>query len=219
MNRSVTVLLTCVFAVFFVAGSVSAGKVWETGLKVGMSYFNLVGDETSFTDYKAGLSVGGFVMRKIHNNVGVQAEVLYTMKGGKDASKLTELPNKYTLTYLEIPVLAKVVLPHSADRPKKPSYRSVGGEGLTPGFYVGPVVAINLNAEYTIADSARTVDVSCVNTIDYGLALGGGFDSALPKGRMLFDLRFTFGLSKIFDMDPSPNVRNSGVTFMLGYIF
>ncbi|MEW6411169.1 MAG: porin family protein [Candidatus Zixiibacteriota bacterium] len=215
-----------ILSVFFLAGalmvpSARAGEAWEFGLKVGVSYFSMGGESAGLTDYKAGFCAGGLVARKISRTFTLQAEAQYVMKGGEKRIIEGSYKEKYTLTYLEFPLLAKVVFPPSKDKPETPSYRSVGNEGFTPGFYAGPVIGFNLSATRTYSEFQLTEDISGVKNLDYGLAIGGGFDSALPKGKMLFDLRYTFGLRKILDLDSDadPDILNRGVTIMVGYVF
>jgi hypothetical protein len=121
----------------------------------------------------------------------VQPEINYISKG----ASYTVLGKKsnYNLNYLELPVLAKY---------------SIGPVFLNAGPSVGLLLGSSKKAESVMGDLKK---------IDLGLQLGGGF--AVPmseKGKLILDLRYGLGLSKI-SKDQEADLKNRGFLISLGY--
>src|SRR5436190_17520578 len=76
------------------------------GAKAGAVISKVVTDPSSESlDNQTGLTAGAFVRWPITPIFGIQPEVLYTMKGGKDETGATF---KLKLNYIDIPVLAHI---------------------------------------------------------------------------------------------------------------
>ena len=181
------------------------------GLKAGMNIANLHGDDVigPYYESKMGFCAGGFITFKVANIVAIQPEVLYTQKGTKQEEEFMGETWKATfnLNYLEIPVLLKVIMP-------------VQGM-IKPHLFVGPYFAYNLTAklkmEYNGSFDEIDFDEYVKNT-DFGAVFGGGIDFGLPAGKIVFDARYSLGLTTI-DEEGFEDVKNNVFSFMLGYAF
>jgi len=182
------------------------------GLKAGMNIANVHGDGFGeFYESKMGFCAGGFITFKVANIVAIQPEVLYTQKGTKWGQ---EYEHEYTGTwslnfdYLEIPVLFKVIMP-------------IQGM-IKPHLFVGPYFAFNLTAKGKIEDNGQSDEDDIdefVKDTDFGAVFGGGIDFGLPAGKIVFDARYSLGLTAIYEEVFGFDVKNNVFSFMLGYAF
>lgn len=183
------------------------------GLKAGMNIANLHGDDVEGLGFesKMGFCAGGFITFKVANIVAIQPEVLYTQKGNKWEEEFNGETWKVTfnLNYLEIPVLLKVIMP-------------IQGM-IKPHLFAGPYFAYNLTAkvkeEYNGQSDEEDIDEYFKDT-DFGTVFGGGIDFGLPVGKIVFDARYSLGLTSIDEPDDgTADVKNDAFSFMLGYAF
>ncbi|MBB3188443.1 porin family protein [Microbacter margulisiae] len=171
-----------------------------------------------------------------------RADLLYSSEGGKrdgmqalDASSINpQVPagtyfyanynNESVLNYLELPVMAKYILPLSK----------------TSKFYIdfGPYVGLRLNAKQVTggssmvyADEAGTQPVSSqavsfdastsvtsqINTFNFGLTGGIGFSQSVGFGAITLDFRGAYGLTNVqrYAQDGSNHIGN--LLISLGY--
>ena len=111
------------------------------------------------------------------------------------------------MNYLDIPILIKFNL-------------SRGGS-LKPSVFVGPSLGILIDAWAYVTDvSGNETDVDLSDTTkgtDLGLVVGLGIGS----GPLVFDVRYSMGLSTIDDsfVNPEPELKNSVISAMIGYVF
>jgi len=129
-----------------------------------------------------------------------QPELLFFVKGGKYRVGVPvgvpgiaiNVTDTRSLTYLEIPMLLKATLPLKF--------------ALKPTFLAGPSVGVNLGGRlknrieivvpgYQFAWYNKEGIRDQVKDIELSLVVGGGFDIDLPKGKLVVDQRFFFGLS------------------------
>ena len=54
---------------------------------------------------------------------------------------------------------------------------------------------------------------------DLGMVFGGGVDFPVGSGVMTLDGRYTMGMSKVPDADIEIDVKNTNISFMVGYGF
>jgi hypothetical protein len=65
-------------------------------------------------------------------------------------------------------------------------------------------------------------DLEGVKDTDFGMVLGGGVDIGLGKGKMVFDVRYTLGLTTIIEyelFEENIDLKNNAFSFLLGYSF
>ena len=207
MLRKTTILFTLALLVII---STAYAQGITGGLKAGMTIANLHGDDVEGFGYesKMGFCAGGFITFKVANIVAIQPEVLYTQKGTKREGEYMggTWKDTYNYNYLEIPVLLKVIMP-------------VQGM-IKPHLFVGPYFAYNLTAklkmEYNGSFDEIDFDEYVKNT-DFGAVFGGGIDFGLPAGKIVFDARYSLGLTTIDEV--VFDIKNNAFSFMLGYAF
>ena len=177
------------------------------GLKAGMNIANLHGDGVEGFGYesKMGFCAGGFITFKVANIIAIQPEILYTQKGTKWEEEFVGETWKitYNFNYLEIPILLKVIMP-------------IQGM-IKPHLFVGPYFAYNLTAKVKTRYNGLDFD-EVIKDSDFGAVFGGGIDFGLPAGKIVFDARYSLGLTTI-DEEGSSAVKNNVFSFMLGYAF
>jgi opacity protein-like surface antigen len=158
------------------------------GVKAGLNISNLTGD-VSNNSSKTGIALGASVEFKVSDKFAIQPELVYSVLGAKDNS----INENLNLDYLTIPVVAKYYV---ADK---------------FSLEAGPQIGFLLSAK------AGSTDVkSAVNSTDFGLNFGAGYDFTknLSAG-----VRYTAGLSNIAKDSGSDKVHNSNFAIALGYKF
>ncbi len=200
----------------------TAKRLTEYGLKLGLnmaSQSHEFFEEQSTADKskRMGFVLGGFMIHNFRPNLAGQVELLYSMKGVKfseeeydeDEETTLESTLTYKLTYLEAPVLARFSL-------------SSGGS-VRPYLLGGPAIGLLLSAKGEVTEKVYgeeydvEVDVKDeFKSMDIGLVLGGGV--RLESG-LLFELRYTHGLTNIDDTGIPGNATNRVISIMAGYVF
>lgn len=233
------------------------------GIKGGLGIASLRGSDAYIKDVdKTSLfgAAGGISLTMQFSDImGAEIDVLYSMKGqnyslnystrkqvyNSTSDTLTETVTRgsrkgsYGLTYCDVPVLLKFVIPlQSSIRPYFSAGPSFGillsskekaeGNGTYEQKMLYPVdsvlAAFPVSLDTTIDQKDRT------NSLDVGLVFGAGTAIALGPGDFIIDLRYSFGFTntmKLSDADKSagytesnlPGRLNSVFTLMAGYCF
>ncbi len=182
--------------------SLHAGEI-GFGVKGGLNISDLYGEDVSSVAYRLGFCGGGFVALDFGQVFAFQPEVLYSMKGGEVAN-VGGVDVTMVLHYIEVPLIAKLVLPLEG--------------GVLPNVFVGPTFGIALSG-LTRAEGfwgVQETSIDDLNPVDVGMAFGVGFDVDIGSGALVLDVRYTLGLgSAIVDQD----TRNRVISIMLGYSF
>ena len=186
----VAVLMIMVFSTTAGAEGMMAGP------KAGFNMFKAYGDDVpDEAEWYYGGAFGAFLSFGVREMIALQPEVVYSMKGWKVGDESLKLG------YIDIPVLVKVMLPTEG--------------ALDPSIFIGPSIGFLLSAK------AEDVDVKDdFKSTDFGLVVGGGIDYQLSDtGALLFDVRYSMGLTEVIDADESVAVKNHGFQFQVGYGF
>lgn len=195
------------------------------GGKIGIAVSNVTNTPESWESAKSsrtGFSGGVFLNYAFNDNLSVQPELLFAMKGFNarliDGSFPVDLAIK--LNYVELPVLAK--------------YSFKGGERFKPWIYAGPCVSYSMSStlELDIAGFFQTdIDFSDLTHItDFSFIAGAGTGIVLGSGMLSFDVAFQRGFTNVilsgdFMINGSSqtidedDAKNYGFTFMAGYSF
>jgi hypothetical protein len=172
------------------------------GIKGGLNMFKPYGDDVVDASYNIGFAIGGFYCHSINEILMLQPEIYYSVKGGKGEDEGVE--NTLKLSYIDIPVLLKFNLP-------------VEDKSWAPNIYAGPYLA------FLMAADLEGIDVKdSFKSTDFGLVVGAGLDFKLSEGAQMlsFDVRFSVGFTKIYDMvDEELDAFNNGFQFLVGYGF
>lgn len=112
---------------------------------------------------------------------------------------------KSTFNYLEVPLIAKY---------------NFGGTKTNPFLLAGPAVGIGLSVKARLGDRSESLslDEANLNTLDFGLNLGGGIAFPSEQGTFFLDIRYLLGLANI-EREGNNDSNNRGVSFSLGYRF
>ncbi|MEL7832460.1 porin family protein [Fodinibius sp. Rm-B-1B1-1] len=174
------------------ANAQSAPLSW--GFKAGINASTIYGDNVNDVEAQAGFN-GGIYLNYRFNNWSLQPEVFYSMKGAELDQGFSGQTD-YEFGYLSVPVLVK--------------YHFVTKSSLEPTLYAGPQMGFSL---YGDADD-QEIDDSLADT-EFSLAFGGGLDLLTAKHPSDFiqkvglDLRYTLGLTNLFDVTGDPEAKNS----------
>lgn len=207
-----TVLLLTLSLVTFAYSQEQATTI---GLKGGLNIGFLNGQDSDIentdTEVRLGLNAGAYGEIALHPIFTLQPEVVYTQKGETVEAGGDVLGGTWNieLSYLEIPVLAKVYFPvETATR---------------PFVYAGPFLGFNLSAEsddiYQFAGFDFTGESNLedeVNTTEVGVVAGAGVSYLLEKIVLMLDIRYTQGLTRTFDDDTFDEVFTGTVAAQLG---
>jgi len=176
------------------------------GITVGFGFYNMSGDGTSqqgvSTSSQSGLIIGGFFEYPLGTNLFVQPEMKYIRKGmdkthtyddyvplGKIAAASDEPSDKVKLSYIQMPVLFKYVIPTKGK--------------IKPSVVLGPSLAYNLSAKDEASGWGAPwdgeFDIKNVKKFDFGGVIGAGV--AYPIGNLMFgiDVRYDKSFSNAFD--------------------
>jgi hypothetical protein len=195
-----------IMAVVLLASPVLAGDM-QAGVKGGVNLSSTrVEDSSSETDSRLGMALGGFLAIPMTPMFSIQPEALFSMKGDEISSG--DMTQSLELSYLEIPVLAKL---------------SLAPEAVAhPSVFVGPSLGINLGAtskiegDPVIPDSETDVKDLTKGT-EFGLVMGGGVEmpiGATGKQSLGLDVRYNLGLTSIDDSGADANVKNGVLSIM-----
>ncbi|WP_375578781.1 porin family protein [Marivirga tractuosa] len=202
MNKIIFVLPFLILSSFFVKAQSD-----QTGIRASLNLSNLYVDEVNDENTKPGFAVGIYFRKGISEQVSIQPEINYSLKGSQinyDNFFSGSGKYRYNLSYIEIPVLANIHV----------------GENLY--FSAGPYAATLIAAKVKDVDgdgsinSVEEYDRDDFNTFDYGVAAGVGFDFTGGTA----GVRYNYGLNNVAPDDRGlDNGKNSVLQFFLGFDF
>jgi hypothetical protein len=190
-------ILVIIFAAFT---TVSFGQGMQLGLKAGVNFANVVGDDIDGVESKTGFAGGLFFMYQFNKLFAIQPEAYYTMKGatnketfGGETAELT-----LSLDYIEIPILFKVIIP-------------IENSPIRPSVFVGPYVAFNTTAKQKLEfmGDSEEADIEEVNSTDFGLVFGAGLGFPVGQNEVGVDFRYGLGLTTLDDSGENLDIKNS----------
>ncbi|MBI4720357.1 MAG: PorT family protein [Chitinivibrionia bacterium] len=196
-----SILTLATIFVLIASTSAFAQLTWEVGAKGGLSIADIMGDDvdsTGTTDMRLGFAGGAFVTANINKDFAVRLEALYVQKGAKGDFEDETITMK--LDYIEVPILAVIKLP--------------AAEKLEVQGFAGVSLAFKMSAK--VSDGGEEDIDEYIKGMDYGLTVGAGLAYDLGTAKILFDGRWTYGLSSIDDTDTEWDVKNSDFLVMAG---
>ena len=206
-------------ALCLAAGSVAAQSGPAAGAEVGYSRADLIGANADFVESKRGAITGVYLHFPVSAAVGVRPELLFTLRGGRTVVGIAGTDDlaviDLELTYLELPLLARLVWPRGQVR---------------PAVFGGPAVGIRIGCDFLLitADTTRStcgeaeetpgfVDVSQVRPWDLGWVAGGAVELYLPRTTLSLQGRYTEGLRSV--LEGGVDLKNRGVAVLFGLTF
>jgi hypothetical protein len=199
---------------------VRAQGVMIKGVKFGANFSNFHGDAVNPPDdtdgdsgwnNKIGACAGGFLTLKVGEIFAVQPEVFITTKGAQDEEEFQgqKFSAKITLTYLEISLLAKIIVPAQGN--------------IKPNLFIGPALALKLNGKIKVTTPtiSQDEDLEELKSNDFSLVAGAGLDFVLPGGDIFLMLegRYVLGLTSIDDSADKADIKNKAFSLLLGVGF
>tara|TARA_A100000171_G_scaffold30980_1_gene29301 strand:- start:28348 stop:29043 length:696 start_codon:yes stop_codon:yes gene_type:complete len=186
-----------IFALAALTFTASNAQELKIGAKAGVNLSSLGGDKVPGIDTKGkiGLHLGGVGVYMFSDKFGAQAELLYSSFGGKQEFNFseegfTDISEETTkLNYLSLPLMGKYYVTESLS--------------FEAGPRIGFLLSANSEFEDTFTFDGETetesgeVDISKgINGLDLGFNIGASYE--LESG-LFFSLRYTLGLSNIYD--------------------
>lgn len=187
-------LLLITAALFAVSLAFAQNKP-NFGVKAGLNIASEDVEDAS-TNPRTGIHLGLFAEWMIGNKVDFQAELLYSMQGGKYKYSSTTYTDK--LDYITVPLMFKIYV----------------NRNRSFSIDVGPQLGYMISAKYSNGSTTTNIyDKDNMNKFDASLGIGISykFDSGFDLG-----LRFVAGMTKITD---TSDHKNSVVQLGAGYRF
>jgi hypothetical protein len=188
-------------AVLLLTASASTASAQGFGVTAGVNMADISGDDIdgSDVDSRTGFVGGVFYEFKAGSSLSIVPEVLYSMKGGKNALFGDDVT--WANDFIQVPVLVKYAF---------------GTSSTKPFIFAGPAIAFNINCKFSDPD----VDVSCddlfgsdfVSSTDFSGILGAG----VQWNALDINLRYDMGFTDVLE-DVSGKTRTW--TLMAGYNF
>jgi outer membrane protein W len=215
MKKSILMMTALVICVALIASPAMAQTKFNLGITAGVAMSNGTAKDSAGTKLegnkmKLGLAAGVFFRIIPSEQICIQPEILYVMKGPKfdDAGDVTGL--KFDLNYIEIPVLVKYM------------FKTEGN--FKPNIFAGPYVGILASAKAKGSEGGVSASVDIKDNFkstDFGAAFGVGFDYKVGEsGLFTFDARYSLGLTNIAK-DPvgDQSWKNNCILVKVGYAF
>lgn len=215
MKKSILMMTAFVICVALIASPAMAQMKFNLGITAGVGMSNATMKDsagTSAEGKKMKLGFGGGIFARIipSEQICIQPEVRYAMKGVKWDDVGTSTDMKTELNYIEIPVLVKYMIPSQSQ--------------FKPTIFVGPYVGILVSAKDKGTEDGVAYDTDIkdyLKSTDFGAVVGVGFDYKIGESGMLtFDARYSLGLSNV-GKDPvgDESFKNNCIGINVGYAF
>lgn len=182
------------------------------GIKGGVNFATLSGDNLGDIKSRTGFHIGGLVEVPLSEQFSIQPEILYTTQGARYQEKGTELGVDYDfkttahLDYIQVPVMAKFYVVEGFAVEAGPEVAFLAS---SKGKYKGTVGGVTVSEEDDLDDIAK---------VDFSVGLGVSY--RIPVG-VFFGARYNLGVTNINDGSDSDNnkMRNNVFQLSAGYSF
>jgi hypothetical protein len=190
--------------ILFLCGIVTVAnaqkKVWSIGPEIGVT-LSKYGMDANTNHHTTGLAGGLFLTYSVINTFGITGKILYAEKGADLGAQ------EIIMKYIEIPLTGRFFL---------------NKEGkLRPNIFIGPSFGFlrGVSSQTGTSDPVKVADYQqTYNDFDLGVTGGLGLNyQILPETRLLFDARYTYGLSDI--TKAAGQINNETVTLTFGMSF
>lgn len=201
------------------SATVAAQDRAAVGAEVGYSRADLTGENSQLVESRQGAITGVYVQVPVNRIVSVRPELLFSLRGGQalvgiaGGDDFAEIDVE--LAYLELPLLARFVLPRGRFRPV---------------VFGGPSVALQIGCDFLFilaADTNRStcgepdttdvIDVSQVREWDLAWIAGGAVELHLPSTTLSLQGRYTGGLRSV--LEGGVDLRNRTLAVLFGLTF
>jgi hypothetical protein len=194
-----TIVMLAALSVCFARGR--SGGTNCVGGKVGLNISSVWGDDVGDYVYPIiGFNAGGFATFYVNRNFAFQPEFVFSMKGANYDDDIYK--STMTLSYLEIPLLAKFMLPTRSN--------------AKPSFFIGP--AVSILASDNFSDGYFWIGAFNVRPVDFGIVFGTDLVYDMRQYQFLLDVRCNLGILLI-DNDEYINAYNDVISISAGVGF
>lgn len=157
------------------------------GLKAGMNFSMITGDDTDDFDGKVAFHIGAVAEFPLSEKFSIQPELMYSAQGDKGSfvEEGLKMDAELKLDYLVLPVMAKYYV----------------GDGFS--LEAGPQIGFTVNSELSVKAEGMSVTVDLkdlVKDIDFGFGFGLGYK--LENG-LNFSGRYNVGITNFFESEGS----------------
>jgi hypothetical protein len=176
----------------------SSAHALRVGVHGGVNIANLSYNTPVTTSSRTGIVLGGILETGLSSYFSIQTGADYIQKGWVSGTTTTKLD------YFEVPLLLRLNLPFPI---------------LTPFAYAGPTLGFMMSGK-TQAGTAAALDIkSTLNTTEFGMAFGGGFELGMsPFASLIAQLRYGIGFSDL-DKSAATSTKNKGLLISAGFLF
>ncbi len=207
MKKLAAVVAIAVFAGLLALPRPAAAGV-QFGLKAGVNMAKPTGadaqDPLATLKNKVGFQGGIFLAFDLGRVVGLQCEVLYTMKGATYVALDDSYTDKLYADYIEVPLLLKIRIPTPI---------------VQPFVFAGPSVGFKLHEKLESNGEQVPLGENLLKNNDYGAIFGAGVNF----GRnFMIDVRYSLGLQKVISTiegDIDPDYKNGVWSASIGIAF
>lgn len=181
----------------------------QFGVKAGVNFAKLTGDDVEDADGRTGLHFGGVVEIPISEKFSIQPELVYSQQGLQQDDNDGEW--KLKLDYLNVPVFAKFYVADGFSLEAGPQFGfnlSAKSELQVEGFDGEEISVIERELE------------DQVEGFDFGFGLGAAYK--METG-LFFQARYTLGLTSVYEGSDEglfqDDLNNSVLSLSVGFMF
>ena len=206
-----------IFILIIIFHSIDYGQIKFIGGSIGLNLSELNDKDNlnvSKHSFRNGIRGGLLAEYKVSNSFLIRGEINYSMRGTESIRKNNVVIETYypsdkviqKLNYIEVPILFQYNLPISFI--------------LQPKLFAGFEISFLLNSEteygtnngFKIEHDSKKDNKST----EYGTVFGIGTDYEIFSGKIMFDLRYYYGLSNI-SIDENLKITSNTISINLGY--
>jgi hypothetical protein len=215
-------VVTLGVAACLVASRTAAGQEGAAvGAEVGYSRADLIGGDSDPVESRQGAITGVYVHLPLNRVVSVRPELLFSVRGGRTPVGIAGPPTDdfaeidLELAYLELPLLARMVLPRGRFR---------------PAVFGGPSLALQIGCDFLFitADTSRSTcgqeedsDLPAlakqVREWDLAWVAGAAMEMHLPRTTLSLQGRYSAGFRSV--LQGGVDLRNRGLAVLFGLTF
>jgi len=182
--------LWLIIIIFCNTSFINAQSQFSIGPTVGVNYATFHGkdvEQIGIASPSAGPYIGVFFNYRFAKLFAIQPEIAFTKKGSIVTSYFFG-DYTYIENDIEVPILLKFYFPSNGK--------------VKPSLFAGPAFAFNTSSKVVTNDGPESGTILFSNfakIFDFGLAFGGELGFLIGKGILDFSLRYTLGLTAIYD--------------------
>lgn len=180
------------------------------GVKGGVNFASLTGDDADDLDGRTSFHIGVLVEIPISDEFSIQPELLYSQQGSQvtDSFDGITIDNRLNLDYINLPIVGKYYVAENFSLEA----------GTQFGFNISAESVFDVSSDVIggLADDGESEDVSDqISSFDLGAVVGAGYKL---EGGLFFQARYVFGFSSVDDAGDT-DITNANIQLSAGYRF